>query len=642
MELVHSSVMDRHSKLLLELLQEKETVTANELAVALGVSNKTIRNRLSGLMDEIRTHGARLLSKTGSGYTLVVDDPVEFERYLHAYYPVELPSDSKERVRYIIHRLLESNVYQRIDDIAESIYVSRNTITNDLKEVEKVVALYGLTIQRRPNYGLKIVGDEFDIRLCLANNVYHYPEFRHNAIFKPSSEVASIVMELFAQHQINISESSFENLMLHLLISIGRIANHHPIQADQNKIDEIQNQISSYIQTISNLLCDRIEAVCSVSFNKIERLYTSVHLTGKISSDSQNGYGESMVISTQIDELVLRMINFIYETYHLDFRRNLELRMSLNQHMVPMDIRLRYHIPLHNPLLKQIRNSYAYAYEIAVSTCSILTEYYGCTIPDDEIGYIAILIALAMEKRDRTPRKYNIVVVCVSGRGTSQLFMYRYRQAFGKYIDHMYESTVYELPQFDFKGNAIDLVFTTVPLNFKVPVPVFEVSPILSSDEIDNYQKMLENGDIGFIRHYFFADLFVPHLSASGKEEALSILSEYVANRRNVPSDFYHQIMKRELWGQTDFGNLVAIPHAAKLFACEPFIAVAILDQPIWWGHNDVQIIFLVSLSDSNNDSESFYRMMTNFISVADYATALIEKPTFDQLLDLLAKAYRG
>lgn len=634
--------MDRHLKILLELLNEKETLTANELAVTLGVSNKTIRNRLSQIKKEIENHGASLVAKSGSGYSLEVFDQKAFDGFIHEFHDQTIPSDGKERVRYIIHELLWNDEYIRIDDIAEMIFVSRNTITNDLREVEKLFGMYGLTIVRRPNYGLKAEGREFDIRLCLANCVYHYPEYQHSSVFTNEAMVSSLVIELFQSKQLNISENSFGNLMVHLLISIERIKTGHTVKATSEQLNDIQSRISPYIRSIANALCDRIESTCNVKISESERLYTSIHLTGKISSDSQSSYGESMVISSQIDELVLRMINFIYETYHLDFRRNLELRMSLNQHMVPMDIRMRYHIPLHNPLLAQIRSSYAYAYEIAVSTCSILSEYYGSTIPDDEIGYIAILIALAMEKRDRSQKKYNIVVVCVSGRGTSQLFMYRYKQAFGKYIDTIYESTVYELKQFDFKGKAIDLVFTTVPLNIKLPVPVFEVSPILSSAEIDAYQRILESGDLGFIRHYFFADLFLSHVNVKTKEDALTLLSNHVANRRSVPDDFYHQIIKRELWGQTDFGNLVAIPHAAKLFAEEPFVAVAILEEPIWWGHNEVQIIFLVSLADSGNDSESFYRMMTNFISVPDYAKALIEKPTFENLLDILARAYRG
>lgn len=105
--------------------------------------------------------------------------------------------------------------------------------------------------------------------------------------------------------------------------------------------------------------------------------------------------------------------------------------------MVPLDIRMRYNIPLKNPILAQIQRQYAFAYTVAVCACSVLSSHYGKAMPEDEIAYLAVLFALAMEQRDRPSRRYNIVVVCVSGRGTSQLFLYNYKRAFGKYINRI-------------------------------------------------------------------------------------------------------------------------------------------------------------------------------------------------------------
>ena len=138
-------------------------------------------------------------------------------------------------------------------------------------------------------------------------------------------------------------------------------------------------------------------------------------------------------------------------------------------------------------------------YKRQVCACSVLSSHYGKAMPEDEIADLAVLFALAMEQRDRPSRRYNIVVVCVSGRGTSQLFLYNYKRAFGKYINRIVEATVFDLEELDFKGLQIDFVFTTVPLNISLPVPVYEVSLLLSDKEINSCPKIFEKSDDRFL-----------------------------------------------------------------------------------------------------------------------------------------------
>ncbi|MVZ80319.1 PRD domain-containing protein, partial [Escherichia coli] len=146
---------------------------------------------------------------------------------------------------------------------------------------------------------------------------------------------------------------------------------------------------------------------------------------------------------------------------------------------------------------------YAFSYTMAATACIVLTEYYHTSVPEDEIGYFAILFELALEKKGRKVDKKNIVVVCASGKGTTQLFMYKYKQAFGKYINNIYQCTAWEMECFDFEGKDIDYVFTTIPVNLKVPVPVFEINLFLESKDIAAYSEILEAGSNAFLHEYY-------------------------------------------------------------------------------------------------------------------------------------------
>ena len=91
----------------------------------------------------------------------------------------------------------------------------------------------------------------------------------------------------------------------------------------------------------------------------------------------------------------------------------------------------------------------------------------------------------------------------MSGKGSSRLFMYKYRQAFGRYINQIYECSIYDLEAFDFREKDIDYVFTTIPINVSVPVPIFEVSLILEHEDIEAYQEVFQSVKSEFIHRYY-------------------------------------------------------------------------------------------------------------------------------------------
>ena len=92
----------------------------------------------------------------------------------------------------------------------------------------------------------------------------------------------------------------------------------------------------------------------------------------------------NFVMSEKTDELVMRILDSIYETYHVELRNNLNLRMMLNQHMIPLGIRMKYGIPIEDWQMYQIRDKYVFAYTMAQQAASIISEEYGKEMSDNE------------------------------------------------------------------------------------------------------------------------------------------------------------------------------------------------------------------------------------------------------------------
>lgn len=629
--------MDSIMEQMLELLQSGQYLTAAEMADKIQVSEKTIRTREKQLDSLVSQHGGVIHAKQRKGYRLEIVDSQTFTQWIDSSRNQQncLPSNSSQRIMYLLGYLLCRPEYVKLEDLCQRLYISRNTLTADLKQAEYIFHLYHLKIDRRPNHGIRLVGEEFDHRLCMANCLVKQ-NLSNSKIHPHLEQIAPILMEVSRNCKLKLSENAFESLVVHIFVASHRITGGHPIQMSQ----EMKERVSSSLHTSALQAAKEIATALSqdnLVFSPDEELYLAIHIGGKSASDTPGKYGSGIVISSQCDETVLEMLQAVYEVNKLDFRNNLELRMSLNQHLVPMDIRMKYGIPLQNPMLDQIKREYSMAYTLAATACTALSKHYACSISEDEVGYIAILFALAIEKMDKAVSKKNIILVCVSGRGTSQLFMYKYKQAFGKYLDQIYECSLFDLENFDYQGKKIDYVFTTIPLSLNLPVPVFEVSLFLDNQEVDSYRRLFERGGNDFLLQYYDPALFLPHLQADNKEEALKKICHHIAQFRDIPDDFFQWVWKREEMGQTDFGNLVAIPHPSKIITKEKFVMAAILEKPIWWGHNLVQVVLLMSMSqEEDRDIERFYQVTTNFMFNPQGVQRLIASPTFAQLLDVL------
>ena len=633
--------MDSNKQKILEQLQPDAYITAMTIAERVGMSEKTVRSRIKELNLELRQAGAQIVSKKAFGFSLSITDKEVYEAWKRNPKAGEesLPSIPAERAQYLLGYLLNQNAYVKMDDLSEFFYISRNTLTADIKQVECILNLYHLKLERRPGYGICVIGNEFDRRICMENCLLKSGPGRF--ISSNSQEMiqklAGIIQEVQKNCGLKISELAMESLLYYLYISGGRIERGHVIEAEREDMKKLQSTLMNYALETAGQLLDRLKEASGISYPESELCYLALYISSKASATSGTGMGINPVIPGYIDELTTKMLEAVYETNGADFRDNLDLRMSLNVHMASFDIRMKYDLTMQNPILDNIRKNYAYAYTLAMTACTLLGQHYGKEIPEDEVGYFALLFALAVEKQEKPIRKKNIVVVCVSGRGSSQLFMYRYKQAFGKYINQIYESTVRELKDFDFRGKEIDYVFTTAPLRDSIPVPVVEISLFFDSGEIERYRYLFEQGEEKFLQQYFDERLFLRGLKGDSKEEILRKICERIHENYDLPDGFLESVLTREKMGQTDFGNLVALPHPYRVMTEERFVAAAVLEKPGWWGNHEVQVVFLMSMSGRDKDVERVYQTTAEFVFHGDAVKKFLADPQYTTLMRILS-----
>ena len=106
-----------------------------------------------------------------------------------------------------------------------------------------------------------------------------------------------------------------------------------------------------------------------------------------------------------------------------------------------------------------------------------------------------------------------------------------------------------------------------------------------------------------------------------------------------MPEDFYAQVMERERLGGTDFGNLAAAPHPLKGGWKKNLICVGVLERPVLWHRNEVQLVVLANMWDTaSTETQKVLDMTARFLMDSGAVEAVIKERTFGSLLVRMAE----
>ncbi|MBQ0064401.1 MAG: transcription antiterminator [Firmicutes bacterium] len=624
--------MENRLKQILKILSNQSYRTAASIGKELNVSEKTVRNTIKDINVLLKGNGAEIISKQKYGYKLKVNDIILWNEFKNDVVQEDhgLPNNVEERVEFLLNYLLSLDQYIKVSDLADQIYVSTNTLSLVLKRVEDLLLSYNIQIDRKPYYGVKAIGHEFDKRCCLIRYFSgNHETFKKTFMVDDAkfSFMFDALMKTLPNYQVYFTEFELQNLAIYLYLTQTRIKQGFVIDELALKHDNI---VSKKQYMIAKQILEDIAYSEKIVIPMGEIDYLSIYLLGK----RNDNYLSNFVISEKTDYLAFRMIVSIKETFKIDLLDNLTLRMMLNQHLEPLDIRMRYGIPVTNPILADIKRDYFLAFAVAGQAATVLSQYYNHPIPEAEIGWLALIFQIAIENRKQSP-KLNILIVCASGKASSHLLKSRFQKEFGEFINTIDVCTVSELGQKNING--IHYIFTTVPIKIPVSVPILEIHDFIQHYEVKSIKRLLSQHESLFIYDFYREEFFFSRVSGNTKEEVLENLIQMGRKIYPLPENLLESVLKRESLGATDFGNNVALPHPFEILTNDDVILVGILEKPIKWNTNWVQVVILISLGmNENENTTKFYSITTEFISNEESMELLIKEPSYDTLLEIL------
>lgn len=603
------------------------------------VSLRTIQSDIKSIKNQIKDiETVKLVSVASKGSKLVSHDKNELEKFIQRIaqdYTYSKLSDQSERVRQIIFLLLNNKNYMSHQQLMDRIYVSYSTLISDLKMADHFLNDFDLIIERRSHYGLKIQGEEKNRRKFIvklgnqevgANFKTHTIEEKKASI----SDIEKILVEILVKHHYRISEMVFQNLIIHMDTAIRRMRQGFYLEKTTEDIsNEFKNELN-----IAQEIYDYIGKRFFVKPSHEEVKNLAIYFKGK------SDYGLNDYISEEVNDFILTSLVEIREKFGFDFTQEIELRISLALHFMPLITRIQHNMQMENHLLDEIKKSFPLAFDIAVYMSLLLQEKYGKRIREEETAYLAIYFNQHLTKLIDIAGKQRVLIVTSMKRSESILLRQRFATWFNNDISVLTIVNTLDVSEIDF--NDYDVFFTTEENELSEMLGAILISFFPSDKEYSKIKLAID----GFNDKKEIINLFHRELFFSGKLktkekvlERLCFLSKDFVNGDS--SHLLSSIHLREELGSSYFGNRIALPHPINPLTSETFVAVSLLKEKIFWDNdkNMVQVVMLVAIEKNNTKAFQLWNYLSKIIQEEDYVKEIIQKPTFDNFIRVLSKS---
>ena len=636
-------------------------VNSQELSKVLSLSDRTVRTYIQRLRSTLNYNGANILSKTGYGHKFEITDKNKFDNFAYSRDIFEHKgetshdlNETKNRQNYILNKLLLEEKSVLLDDLEQKLFVSRSTLTSDLKKIRKILKPFSLSIKSKPSFGLWISGTEKNKRHFIMN--YFFGDFYSYSMQKylgsseyfddiSLDELIVIILEECRENELKLSDFIIQNIVLHLALSIKR--SREGFEITDLGID-FSNENHKEL-CVSQKIIFRVQEAFHVDFPKEEISYLALHLMAK-----SNQPEAEIIKDDQLSNNIESILKLIQTESGFPIVDDSNLKMGLLDHIKPMLVRLQRGISIKNPLLSEIKEDYPEVLSLVRRCMENLPELIDYDVIDDEWAYLTLHFLAAFEKY-QTQKKIKALVICATGIGSAQLLKVRINKEFGKYINITDVMGYFEID----KNNLddIDLIISSVDLSTIVPnVPVVHVSIFLNEKDITNirnqigkfsvkkFEKKISNNisiesnlkKIEVFDKFMSRDYFIKYSTTMEKN---GVLSDLINCLKVNESDSYEtsmiqQLQRREELGSIVFSETIVVPHPVIPSGERAKIGVALAPQGLIWNNENqnVQFVFLVSPSYFENEEITLItKTIVELLDRPEKQKELLNSISFDQ-----------
>ena len=624
-------------------LLKKEPILIKDIASTINVSERTIRTDISNLNDYLIDKNAKIKLIRQKGYILDCEDEKKIIDWWGNFNKTEgysLLGSLKERQNYLFALLLNELKYYSVYELMEHLCISKNTLYMYLKNIRKTLSNYNLKLINNTNTGFKVIGTEYDKRkaildLFLINDLQSYlVGFTDLEKLFLSNIDLDLLKTLESKHlySLQLLDSDFyhKNIISTIALAIARVKEGLTINEISIEVPKLMDHALDAIY----LFLKEIENSFSITLpiNEINYFMLTLSINvPRLIKNPKNHPSESSII---VDEL----LTSIYETSNLNWTKDKILFEDLVNHIENFIKISSIDKERKNPILSTIINSFPFAYSLSLTHLGVIGKKYNIFFSEDEVGYIALHIAGAIERHKAKTQQLNVIIVCGGGFAMSKIIESKINKKFpNKFnIKKTYSYAEFQLANI----SDIDLTITTLPFTQEnTPTVYIDMSNIdkaiddlkyyLTDDQINNNVMQLFNPENFY---YFDTDKL-------SKKDLLVKMTVDLEKQNIVSADFVSSVLERESLQTTLINDVIAIPHSMTMIANRSRVSVAIFPNGIQWEKDKkCNFIFLLAISKTDNEiTDNLYDLILNLIDDKAMTKQLLKAYTFHEFKNLLS-----
>lgn len=626
-------------KILKLLISSSSYLSSYEIATLTQINRRSVRDEMANIKIILKSLGYELESKTSKGYMIKdlssqsvnhLSQIIEkSERQRESLFPII--ADEKEI--FVVRLLIETDDYIKIDDLADQFLTSRSAISSALKLSKETLAKHDLSLKQKPNYGIRVIGDEINKRKVLCDYFFTNLDTSQmlydflNCFLTNKNSLEYGVIQIIKKHHIEMADIALCDFLLCLSIALNRINLDKTLthSLDLTPIkgrDEFNaaKEIAEYLKENGNYNLNPYE---------IEQL--AIQLICKRSTRGLKQKNDS-----KIKHLVKNILLKIKENTLIEFDDS-EFYKALFLYIDSAMIRDFYNEKIRTPLYDKIKDAYPLAYELAEITSSILNEYTKKSLSASELTSFTIFYNSAIQQQK--DEKKNALLLCALGHSSEVLHKSILSRRFGDALNIDATSQYYKLSTEDIK--KYDFVITTIPVHSSFPIPYVNISQNITDEDLDK----IEN---------FLYSLFNKDKTELLFHPKLYIDSVIVNDKKSIANEFYKLIKKQYPKVKTTIKNNIISQNKSQLIAYNNGLAIIKLNKPInnnnilsvllldkafLWNKQKIQLIILFSCSDSKNYIyNTISNKMMNLSHNKKAVNSLLKNPSYPLFLKILRK----
>lgn len=587
---------------ILQLLVTHKEMRIGSLKQQLNTSTQTVKTSIESLNEELI--GIAEIVQHKNDFHIEIENFEKFDLIMNGSLRRKSDFNScSKRVFFIVKKLIEQKDFLLIDDLSEALGVSRSTVVKDLRVMKKLISSFNVEVIGTPNRGLRMRGEELDLRLLHLHYVQEY--FAERPLSERTQDFVKHLVQKF-----NLPKNQGLLLKKTISITMKRLLKGNILVDLPNEYMDLMTSHPAFVELIHHL-----EYEYSITLSQTEQAFLSFPLN--ISATA--GMDKSTIDEQKIEQLFQQMIETIHQNLLVEFDETF-LVHEIKEHFIYMLNRLIFRIELQDLFYGEIESQYPLAYELAKIGLQQIGEQLQRVVPTVEISYIAFYFELALRKQTSNNEHKEIAIVCNTGKGTALIIRRQLERVLGPQISMVHFS------EEEYQQEDLDqyfAVFTTIPLkNVKKHTPIIRLINLFNETWLQEEWRKAEKLRAANV-HHLKLDFEILNEKKPYKQN-LDHMLESLESKGLVDQEFKEQLFIREKLRSTIFEYGIAFPHAINKKSAEIILSVGIFRKGISTINGQVQVVLLLAIpQDLTMEKEK------ELLKLYDQLFAVIGDPEF-------------